>query len=697
MKDFKPREYQQKIFEIAKRNNSLVVLPTGMGKTAIAAMLTENRLNNYLGSKTILLAPTKPLAEQHQKSFEEFFPNHKVSLFTGSVSPKKREELFRKSDIIISTPQGMENDVISRRIDLREVSLITFDEAHRASGNYAYCYIAKKYYETSDHVKILALTASPGTDNETIAEICKNLYIEEIDYRNSKSEDVQEHVKPLQTKYIELELPEILIKIRDYLQKTYDTKLLQGKELGHLKGDLSRYTKTTLLKAMTELHGQMSKGDKSFEILKTISLLSEAMKVGYAIELIETQGLTATEAYMEKLKEEALKTKVKAVKNLVKDINFRTAGILIESAKRKNIEHPKLEKLKELTLQEIQNFEQTKIIIFSQYRDTGSQIINLLKQQNINAKLFVGQAKKKGTGMTQKKQKEMIEAFKAGQFNVLVATSVGEEGLDIPEVDLVIFYEPVPSAIRTVQRRGRTGRQKEGKVYTLIAKNTRDEAYRWSAHHKEKRMYKTLETMKKKITPQKREPQEKLKAFEEAKPEILVDYREKGSATIKALLNQGVNIKLEKLDVADYIISQDTAIEFKTIPDFVDSILDKRLLTQAKDLKQFKKPLIILQGEEDLYSQRKIHPNAIRGTIAALTVNFGIPIIQTKNPKDTAEYIQVLVTREQTQKINQTSLHKSKPLSTKEGMEYVASSIPGFGPVLSAPLLKKFKTLKKII
>jgi Fanconi anemia group M protein len=82
----------------------------------------------------------------------------------------------------------------------------------------------------------------------------------------------------------------------------------------------------------------------------------------------------------------------------------------------------------------------------------------------------------------------MIENFESENFSCLIATSVGEEGLDIPEVDLVIFYEPIPSAIRTVQRRGRTGRQKEGRVITLITKNTRDESYRWVAHHKEKRI-----------------------------------------------------------------------------------------------------------------------------------------------------------------------------------------------------------------
>jgi len=101
--------------------------------------------------------------------------------------------------------------------------------------------------------------------------------------------------------------------------------------------------------------------------------------------------------------------------------------------------------------------------------------------------------------MTQKEQKLILDRFRKGKINCLVASSVGEEGIDLPEVDLVIFYEPIPSAIRKIQRAGRTARLKPGKVIILMVKGTRDESYHWAAYHKEKRMYNVLNDLKEKM------------------------------------------------------------------------------------------------------------------------------------------------------------------------------------------------------
>jgi Fanconi anemia group M protein len=321
----------------------------------------------------------------------------------------------------------------------------------------------------------------------------------------------------------------------------------------------------------------------------------------------------------------------------------------------------------------------------------------------------VGQAKKKSTGLSQKQQKEMLEKFSKEDFTCLIATSVGEEGLDIPEVDLVIFYEPIPSAIRTVQRRGRTGRQKEGKVITLITKNTRDEGYRWVAHHKEKRMYSVLKTIKEKIHEKDKEKlivpkkeERKLQDFDGIEKQeknivVKVDYREKGSLVLKELLLLNVDIDLATLSIGDFHISEHIVIEYKNVKDFVDSILDGRLLSQAKELKQYYQPVIIVEGEEDLYSQRSIHPNAIRGMIAALTLGFRIPIISTKNAKETAAMIKIIAEREQKKDDRDFQMHTAKPFSDKEVQEYIVSSFPNIGSKLAPVLLSRFNSIKNIV
>ena len=136
-------------------------------------------------------------------------------------------------------------------------------------------------------------------------------------------------------------------------------------------------------------------------------------------------------------------------------------------------------------------------MIFTQFRDTAKIVSERLnKIPEINAKVFVGQAKKKGMGLSQKEQKKTIEDFKENKTNILVATCIAEEGLDIPEVNMVIFYEPVSSAIRSIQRRGRTARLTKGKLVILITEKTKDEYSYYASRSREKKMHKSIEEVK---------------------------------------------------------------------------------------------------------------------------------------------------------------------------------------------------------
>jgi len=392
--------------------------------------------------------------------------------------------------------------------------------------------------------------------------------------------------------------------------------------------------------------------------------------------------------------------KNEAVKNIVADINFKSALHKTHQMFEDGFQHPKLIELQRLIEREAK--KEVKIIVFNQYRDNAKNIVDELnKLDNVSAKLFVGQQKKGESGLSQKEQKQMLDEFRNNEFNVLVATSVGEEGLDIPKVDLVVFYEPIPSAIRHIQRRGRTGRQEKGRVIILMTENTRDEGYRWSAHHKEKRMYRNLFNLKSKLSL-KNISQKNLNGFSDPvknKIKIFADYREKGSGIIKELIDLDVELKLEQLNAADYILSSRCGVEFKTVEDFANSIIDGRLLEQLKNLKNnFERPIVIVEGEQDLYSARNIHPNAIRGMLATVTISYGIPILFTRNSKETASLISIIAKREQEESGKEFSMHADKkPLSLKEQQEYVVSSLPNVGPGLAKPLLRKFKTIKKMV
>ncbi len=362
IKGFKPRLYQETILDTCTKKNTLIVLPTGLGKTNIFLMLAANRLKNYPDSKILLLGPTRPLIDQYYETFKKYFEvkENEMAIFTGYVKPEKRAELWKKSKIVFSTPQGLENDIIAGRVKLEEVSLLGFDEAHRAVGDYAYVFVAKQYHKTSKKEKIVALTASPGSDLEKITDVCKNLYIEAIEARTDEDPDVKEYIQEVDIKWIKVKLPEEFKKIKIFLESCIKDKLSKVKKFGYLNSISIR--KKDLIALQSGLHGKIASGEKDFEILKSISLIAEALKVQHALELLESQGIVPLISYMEGLQKQAETSKVKAVKNLVKDLNFRSAYVKSKKLEEQNIEHPKLDKLKSL----LKNLDKkTKAIIFN--------------------------------------------------------------------------------------------------------------------------------------------------------------------------------------------------------------------------------------------------------------------------------------------------------------------------------------------
>lgn len=677
------RLYQENIVKSAQKGNTLVVAPTALGKTVIAIMLSAKRLEKYPKSKILMLSPTRPLVNQHLLKFREFLkiPEEKIVSFSGTVPPEKRAELWRKAKIICSTPQVIENDIISGKYDLKNISLLIFDEAHRAVGDYSYSFIAKEYIKTSRYPLILGLTASPGGEEEKIMEVCKNLFIENIEVRTERDKDVRPYIKGIKVEWVRVKLPIEFKKIKDLLEDILKEKIKEIKKLGFT---INKPSKKELLKIREEI---MEKNEKDFH--SALISISLCINLAHALELLETQGLETLKRYFERLE----RSKSKTAKKLIEDSRFLRAIRFTENLSEE-FHHPKLEKL----IQIIKKEKGKKIIVFTQYRDSSMKIVDALgKIEGIKPVRFVGQSSRDGDkGLTQKQQLEIIEKFKKGEYNVLVATSVAEEGLDIPKVDIVIFYEPIPSEIRSIQRRGRTGRGEMGRVIVLITENTRDEAFYWSSYHKEKKMREILNSIKSKFSSRMEIKQRNLHDFLEAKYYIYVDSRELASSIPRELINYGIISKPKKLPVGDYIIGENIGIERKSVSDFLQSIVDGRLLDQAIRMKKtFKKPLIIIEGE-GLYTKRDIHPNAIMGALISIAIDIGVPIIFTKNEKETASLIANIVRREhEKDKIPQIR-HEKKLGSLKEMQEFIVAGLPFINLTLARRLLEKFKTVENI-
>jgi Fanconi anemia group M protein len=501
-----PREYQKRIFQTCKKENCLVILPTGTGKTLIAIMLGIERFKKFPLERILILAPTKPLVEQHFNAFKNNLPKDWVDMqiFTGKTPAYKRKKIWQTAEFIFSTPQCISNDLKNNLYNLEDVSLLVEDECHRCLKNYSYNFIAQKYKQQAKNPKIIGLTASPGSNKQRITKVCDNLGINAVEIRTRESEDVKPYLQELEFEKIDVDFPPQFEEIRQLLK---DILLDKISKLKSRKVLFAPPTKTNILECQRKIFKAITSGTKSINYLIAASVCAQAIKLQYALELLETQTMSSFIYYLQEIFNQADKKQSKAVQKLVKDKRFTKAYTLATTI---DFEHPKLEKLCEVIKNQMGKKPDSKIIVFSQYRNTGSKIKEILnKIQGIRAEIFVGQAIKKHknitTGLNQKQQREIIENFSKGKINILIATSIGEEGLDIPEVNEVIFYEPVPSAIRKIQRAGRTARLMPGALKILITKNTRDQAYYYASGAKEKRMHKAIDDIKEEFKDKKQE------------------------------------------------------------------------------------------------------------------------------------------------------------------------------------------------
>ncbi len=729
------RKYQISIAETGKKDSLMVVLPTGLGKTTIALFVLIDRLRK---GKILFLAPTRPLVEQHSVFLKDVMTLDAslIQTFTGTISADKREKLWDAAKIVVSTPQVIENDLLSNRVSLRDIALLILDECHRAVGNYSYVYIAEKYYEQAKEPRVLGMTASPGSDREKIREICTSLGVKHVESRTEYDHDVAPYVFKKNFEWRSVEVPEEIKRLKRVLDEVLETRLKELQKLGFIrkkkKGrDIS---KTELLQLRRIIEIQLAKW-KHADLYKALSLQAEVLKLKHAIELIETQGIFAVRKYFDRLKSEALsKEGSKAAKRLLKDTKFVDVMSMVASYEG---EHPKLNALVRILQEETRVNPATRIIVFANYRDTAEMIISTLHRLNaekagIKAVKFIGQASKVGDkGLTQKEQVEIINKFKEGVYNVLVATSVAEEGLDIPATDLVLFYEPIPSAIRSIQRKGRTARKKIGKVIVLIAKGTRDEGYYWLSRSKEQAMRRRIselsgdggignevaetvtakvkanleDKVKVKLLHREQKEEQKQRQITEFGAEplqlaIFVDMRETRSGVAKFLAKAGVDLKLQNLEIGDYVVSDRVCIERKTTLDFLDSLINKRrnLFDQIHRMKsEYENPLLIIEGES-IYGQRNVHPNVVRAVMATIAIDFSVPILQTRDEADTASLIYVIAKREQLPNKTEVNPHGKKPsASLREQQEYLISALSNIGIVTTRNLLRRFKTVEGIL
>jgi ERCC4-related helicase/ERCC4-type nuclease len=792
------RRYQTELAETASQGHTLVCLPTGLGKTTVSLLVTTRRLAEH-GGKALMLAPTKPLVEQHAAFYREALeiPDDEIVVFTGEVRPDDRASLWEEARVVMATPQVVENDLVGNRIDLAPVVHCTFDECHRATGDYAYNYIADRYHADADRPLVTGMSASPGGDEEEILVVCENLGIDDVEVMTEADADVAEHTYETELDWTHLDLPDEVLEIRDALNEVISERLEQLKELGVTNSTDPSMSQKQLNAIRAKLQ-ELINNDQS-EGYEGMSAHAEIMKLRRAVELVETQSVESLRRYFERQRNAAQSSGAsKAAQRFVSEPRVKEA---MRKAEDFDDLHPKFRKARLLLAETLGIRDGERVIVFTESRDTAESLTEFLSE-SFDVRRFVGQGDKEGSdGMTQTEQKDTLDAFRNGAFEVLVSTSVAEEGLDVPDVDLVLFYEPVPKGVRSIQRKGRTGRAQEGRVVVLIANDTRDEAFYWISKNEEKKMEEELRKLKgaeADIEAELDDSQQSLDSFDdaeggddsdadggadadpdeggetdeaatasgapetgvsgaenghesgtdradEAQPglgdfagendsngdsddtggaaeaddeddglvataggdpdaeeiEIVADQRELDSHIARDLsTREGVTTRLETLAVGDYVLSDRVAVERKSVEDFLDTLLgnDRSMFDQVGDAaRHYARPVVILEGER-LYERRNVHPNAIRGALSSLAVDFGASVLQTRDADETADLLEVIARREQDRDDREVRVHGEKSSKTlAEQQEYVVSSVAEVGPVTARALLDHFGSVEAVM
>ncbi|MGC8970065.1 MAG: helicase-related protein, partial [Conexivisphaera sp.] len=495
------REYQVNIARAAYGRNTLVILPTALGKTVIAALVAAEVLYRRRGSRVLVMAPTRPLVAQHVRSFLRILRlgEGSVAALTGRTQPEERAAVWRGgSRVVFSTPEVVRNDAREGRVDLGSFALLVFDEAHRAVGEYAYVEIAREYVSRSPYPMVLAMTASPGSDPGRLEEVCRNLYIEAVESRDEEDPDVRPYVHPVEVRWRKVGLPPIYAEmasiVRSMLRRRVERLRARGARL-----DPERVTRRELIELGEEIRYALEAESVEEERGRLFELLMEqsaALTLFHMLELAETQGVHALRAFIGRIEESDRRTHAM----LMADPGFAALRELVRAVSE---DHPKMAELRRLVAEQLSSNPSSRILVFTQYRDTVARAADVLREvPGARVGTFVGQATRGGVrGMSQEEQVEAVAALERGEVNVLVATSIAEEGLDVPSVDHVIFYEPIPSEIRYIQRRGRTGRRAPGKVTILAAEGTLDEVYLYASTARARRMRRVMEELKAALRP----------------------------------------------------------------------------------------------------------------------------------------------------------------------------------------------------
>lgn len=493
------RDYQYNIVSRSLYHNTLVALPTGLGKTFIAATVMLNYYRWTTEAQIIFMAPTKPLIAQQMDACYHIvgIPRRDTALMTGETTPAVRADEWLDKRVFFMTPHTVINDLKSGICDPKKIVLVVVDEAHKATGSYAYTEVVAFLRRFNNSFRVLALTATPGSTVEGVQSVIDHLGIVRVELRTEQSLDIRPYTHEKETEKELFDYSDEQVMIMNHISKVIQPQLdkltVQNAYWSRDPMQLTAYGLTISRKKWAQSDaGKKAPMPVKGMINAAFTVLSQ---LAHSISLLKNHGIGPFYTGMLDFKRavETGQSKSKTAQAIVQHEEFSKMMDRIRGWTNNPdfIGHPKLQYLRELVLNHFLDAGEgakgskvppsaTRVMVFASYRDSTEEIVRVLRRDEpmIRPHVFVGQAAGSNTeGMNQKKQNQVVQEFKSGKYNTLVATCIGEEGLDIGDVDLIVCYDASSSPIRMLQRIGRTGRKRLGRVALLLMKGKEENDY----------------------------------------------------------------------------------------------------------------------------------------------------------------------------------------------------------------------------
>ncbi|CAF1378592.1 unnamed protein product, partial [Didymodactylos carnosus] len=467
----------------------------------------------YPSCKIIFMAPTKPLVAQQLDACAKIMGIKRTEMceMTGHISPDERKRLWQQKRVFFLTPQTLTNDLLRDPYLWTKVRCLVVDEAHRATGNYAYCQVIQALATHSEQYRVLALSATPGNSVEAVQQVIDNLKIAHIELRTDDSLDIKKYSFEKVIEKIIVKPNPLMDELRSCILDILKHPIEQLHTIGILPRDKPEaYSQGVIVQIMHQLQTNPPRQLSDRQIQEAKTHIFFAITFYHALQVLEQHGLRPVYTFFKKkLTEDKKNSQI----HMIFRTNSKLGSIYAQltaafdltqiSTQQRclssvDIGHPKLIKLRECVVDHFRKFErekkspgdQTRVIIFSEKRESVKEITEILTQEKplIKPMAFVGQ---QSGGITQKQQKKIVNDFRLGGYNTLVATCIGEEGLDIGDVDLIVCFDALKSPIRLIQRMGRTGRKRQGRIVLLMTEGKEERTLR-DGELKQRRIYKTI-------------------------------------------------------------------------------------------------------------------------------------------------------------------------------------------------------------